>query len=413
MPREKGQTLRVGGLIVSALLTFMAAVVLIGDQNNLFRPMNHYSVRFANVRGLQAGNPVQLSGVSVGRVLEITLPEDPEEDELRVRIAVDRRYAERLRADSEARIQTLGLLGDKFIAVTSGSSDQPKIPHQGEIRAAASTNVDQLLASGQGVMENAVTVSASLARLLQRLEKGDSVLGLLLAPLPETERKKSVWDTLYGLLNAMDRLSEAVEDGEGPLPRLLFDKQMGDQLASSVARLEGLLIRVEAGDGLLPRLLEDPDMANQAEAAIADMRATAAHLAALSERLDRELSEDGDGLVPRLLYDGELASELTGEMRQIVERIDHITVELTEGDGTAAMLLRDARVYEAINDIIVGIDESWMLRWLVRNRQRAGIEKRYRETEGEAGARRTGDPRQGPPPGGAGGAQDLPEADPD
>ena len=380
MPRERSPTLRVGGLIVSALLAFMAVVVLIGDQNNLFRPMNHYNVRFANVQGLQAGNPVQLSGVSVGRVLEITLPEDPQENELRVRIAVDRRYAERLRGDSEARIRTLGLLGDKFIALTSGTPDQPVIPHQGEIHAASSAGVDQLLKSGEGVMENAATISASLARLLQRLEKGDSVLGLLLAPLPE-DRKKSVWETLFGLLDAMDRLSEAIEDGEGPLTRLLFDKQMGDQLASSVSRLEGLLTRVDEGDGLLPRLIDDETMADEVEKTLADMRATAAHLAALSKRLDREFSAEGEGLVPRLLYDEQLADELTGEMREIVERMDHITVELTEGDGTAALLLRDARLYEAINDIIVGIDESWMLRWLVRNRQRAGIEKRYREAE--------------------------------
>ena len=30
-----------------------------------------------------------------------------------------------------------------------------------------------------------------------------------------------------------------------------------------------------------------------------------------------------------------------------------------------------------MNDIIVGVDESAMLRWLVRNRQKKGIEERY------------------------------------
>ena len=45
-------------------------------------------------------------------------------------------------------------------------------------------------------------------------------------------------------------------------------------------------------------------------------------------------------------------------------------------------MIDDPQVYEAINDIIVGIDESRFLRWLVRSRQKEGIEKRY-ETEQE------------------------------
>ena len=46
----------------------------------------------------------------------------------------------------------------------------------------------------------------------------------------------------------------------------------------------------------------------------------------------------------------------------------------------------DPQVYEAMNDIIVGIDESKMLRWLVRNRQKSGIKVRYEDQiEGQEG----------------------------
>ena len=45
------------------------------------------------------------------------------------------------------------------------------------------------------------------------------------------------------------------------------------------------------------------------------------------------------------------------------------------------MLIDDPSVYEAINDVIVGVDESRLLRWLVRNRQKTGIKNRYREEQ--------------------------------
>ena len=41
------------------------------------------------------------------------------------------------------------------------------------------------------------------------------------------------------------------------------------------------------------------------------------------------------------------------------------------------MLINDPSVYQAVNDIIVGVNESSLLRWLIRNRQKKGIEQRY------------------------------------
>ncbi|HET9768989.1 MAG TPA: hypothetical protein VFS60_19240, partial [Thermoanaerobaculia bacterium] len=39
------------------------------------------------------------------------------------------------------------------------------------------------------------------------------------------------------------------------------------------------------------------------------------------------------------------------------------------------------RIYDAVNDIVVGVNESRMLRWLIRSRQKKGIKARY-EAEG-------------------------------
>jgi hypothetical protein len=53
-------------------------------------------------------------------------------------------------------------------------------------------------------------------------------------------------------------------------------------------------------------------------------------------------------------------------------------------------LISDPSVYESVNDILIGINESKLLRWLIRNRQQSGIQKRY-DTE-------SGKPPAAPPP---------------
>jgi hypothetical protein len=51
--------------------------------------------------------------------------------------------------------------------------------------------------------------------------------------------------------------------------------------------------------------------------------------------------------------------------------------KVNRGEGTAGKLISDPSVYESVNDILIGINESKLLRWLIRNRQQSGIQKRY------------------------------------
>lgn len=386
MPRE---TVRVGLVVLAALGALAVGIILIGEQNNLFRSKNHYVVRLVTAGGLQAGNPVQLNGVDVGRVRDVVLPIEAEKNKLEVSITVDARYAARIRADSRARIKTLGLLGDKFVDLTSGSEDQPLIEHGGEIPAAEATDVDRLLASGEDVVANIVSISVSLKEILARMERGEGLLGELMRPRAPGEA--GISDTLQAMLDAVERASFSMEHGEGPLARMLHDRQLAEQVDAMLAKLDALLASLVEGDGLVPGLLHDAELRLRFERTLGNVEGASARLEAMAGAL-----ESGDGLLPRLLHDEALASQLTGELRMLLERLNRIAEQIDEGDGTVARLIDDPSVYQALNDIVIGIDESRLLRWLVRNRQKAGIEKRYEEaTGGEEGAEEGGADAEG------------------
>ena len=104
----------------------------------------------------------------------------------------------------------------------------------------------------------------------------------------------------------------------------------------------------------------------------------------------------GDGLLPRLMKDEALADELETELRGLLEQLNEAAEKLNRGEGTAAKLLNDPAVYDAISDILVGINESRMLRWLIRNRQKAGIRERYEDAQGPPDANPTAEPNTHP-----------------
>ena len=62
-----------------------------------------------------------------------------------------------------------------------------------------------------------------------------------------------------------------------------------------------------------------------------------------------------------------------------MKQLNEIVGKVNKGEGTAGKLITDPGLYESVNDILIGINESKLLRWLIRNRQQAGIEKRYDE----------------------------------
>ncbi|HEY8143851.1 MAG TPA: MlaD family protein [Kofleriaceae bacterium] len=363
--------LKVGALVLAALVVVALGVFFIGKDDRLFGRKAKYHVRFESVTGLSEGSPVQLDGVVVGTVKEVNLPVDIKQNEITVWLQLDRRYAGRIRGDSAAKIKTLGLLGDRYIAVNSGTPESPQIPIGGEIPTAEQTNIDQLVSSGEDVMQNVVQISHSLSHVLDRMDKGEGLLGKLTTDSPEGE---SIGSSLQHTAESVKNLADKIEHGQGPLGRLIDDKALGDQFAQAVTRLNGTLGKLETGKGALPALLDDPATKQKVDATLDGLVKATESLSVVADDL-----RSGDGLLPKLIHDPEYGKKVTRDLEQIMERLNLVATRLTEGDGTVAQLINDPEVYAAVKDILVGVNESKMLRWLIRNRQKAGIEKRYEE----------------------------------
>jgi phospholipid/cholesterol/gamma-HCH transport system substrate-binding protein len=81
-----------------------------------------YMVRakFENIGDLKEGSPVTLAGVRIGRVESIGF--DPQDFKATVALRIDRQYAT-IPEDSDASIQTSGLLGGKYVGIGAGGSE--------------------------------------------------------------------------------------------------------------------------------------------------------------------------------------------------------------------------------------------------------------------------------------------------
>ena len=368
--KSEGSAVRVGFMVAATAVVLALGIFLIGQQNFLFTATNSYFVRYGNVGGLAEGNPVQLNGVNVGRVERIVLPEETTEPGIEVWIEVERRYAARIRQDSLARIKSLGLLGDKYVQITSGSPQAPPVEPGAEIAADQPTDVDALIATGEDVMGDIVATARSLSTILERMEAGEGLLGELVS----AREGKRVTDTVIETLESVQRVAADVEAGKGTLGRLVADDQLADRIGEVVEQLDSVLGEIRTGDGLLPALISDSETRTAFEQTVEGARSTLDDLSGVAADI-----REGDGLLPRLIHDEEVARQLLDETNELLERLNRVTEKLDQGEGTAARLINDPSVYEALQDVVIGVNESRLLRWLIRNRQKAGIRKRYQE----------------------------------
>jgi phospholipid/cholesterol/gamma-HCH transport system substrate-binding protein len=81
-----------------------------------------YSVtaKFDNIGDLKAGSPVTMAGVNIGRVEAIRF--DPKDYKAAVTLRIEKQYSE-IPEDSDASINTAGLLGGKYIGIGPGGSE--------------------------------------------------------------------------------------------------------------------------------------------------------------------------------------------------------------------------------------------------------------------------------------------------
>jgi phospholipid/cholesterol/gamma-HCH transport system substrate-binding protein len=376
----KDKTIRVGLLVSAALVILMVFLFFIGSEQKIFARKSEYEVRLENVTGLTEGNPVRMSGVTIGTIRDIKLPQDPKQKQVEILLMIDRKYGERVRGDSRVRLKKLGLLtGDTYIDVTPGTPRFPALEPGSIIASQKGTDVEALITSGEDLMENLVQISYSLKNILGRVDRGEGLIGELTS---QSETRQRLTDTFLTTLNKTNAALTHMESGRGVMGKLIYDDAYAERLTTSLAgaaeSMQALTGNIQSsfqrGDGLVPALMNDAEAKTRVYELIENLRTTSANLAAFSGSM-----QTGQGLVPRLMNDREYGDTALNEFSGLVRQLNEVVTKINTGEGTAGKLISDPSMYESINDILIGINESKLLRWLIRSRQQSGIERRVEE----------------------------------
>lgn len=105
-----------GALVIAALVGLFGMTVVVG--NVMRGETKTWQVQFGYVSGLEKNAPVYFAGTEVGKVDEIQVLHGEERPVL-LTLSIDKEI--QLRGDSQAFVDTLGMMGEKFVELTPGT----------------------------------------------------------------------------------------------------------------------------------------------------------------------------------------------------------------------------------------------------------------------------------------------------
>ena len=376
--REIALKFRVGVFVLVALAVFLGLVYALGARARLFEARYTIHADFTEVGGLIEGATVRLAGVQIGRVTGVHLPGEPG-GKVRVDLTIARRYSDRIRKNSIARIETQGLLGDKIVEITVGNATAlPVAPGEvlaardpadfGRVIAAGAETAKDVGALAAALRETAEKVNQSkliedtattvnkLGRVVDQVEHGRGWAHALVYEEPLALRR------LNELIATTQALVERVEKGQGAAGVLVSPESTASakRFVAAMDRISGMVEQPEREPGLLPGLLFDPKYRSVLE----DLRTVAHNLREVSDRL-----AGGRGTLGSLVADSGDEGELTltlQDLRAAVANLKAISQKINEGEGTVGALIADPAIYERLVTILDGAQRSFLLRSMIR-----------------------------------------------
>ncbi len=350
--REKRVIIRAGLFIALGLALAGVVVFIIGKERRLFEDENSYIGAFDNVDGLALDAPVRLGGLTVGKVAKVTFADDLGDKRILVRMEISRRYAERIRADSVARVVGRGVLGDKAIDVSLGTPNEAIVENGGELKTGVSGDISSLLKAASEIIDNAVGITRNLRT------------GVESYTTPELTQDVTQF------IKSARNIAMEIEKGKGPAHTLIYDQRVSDdiktlvsraaevslRLDAAVTKVDTLLYDVKNGEGSLHALIYDKKIAQ----AVNELGTAADEVA----QLIHDAKNSKDGAVYQLIYGD--ARTLMADLSQSAADIRSVTTKIKAGEGTLGAVINDPSVYEDLKEILGNIKRNRVLRELVR-----------------------------------------------
>lgn len=258
---------RLGMFIAGGIAVFVIAIFIIGKQQNLFNPVFKLTTNFLNVSGLQVGNNVRFSGITVGTVDNITIIND---STVQVDLMIKKSVQQFIKADCKAGIGSEGIIGDKVVIITQGSADAALAKDGQHILSKEPVETDDIIVSLQATSVNAQVVTLQLAEIMTNINNGKGTLGRLIQDSTVAENINQIIGNFKKSSEGLDETIEVTKENAFAFMESLKKTVGKTEVASN--QLGEIMTKINSGEGTLGRLIQDTTLATNLDVTVINLK---------------------------------------------------------------------------------------------------------------------------------------------
>lgn len=318
-----GKSIRLGVFIIIGIAIFAYAIYIIGKQRNLFGNTFAVSGIFKDVSGLKVGSNVRYSGINAGTVSNIKLVNDTL---VRVQVTLENRVHPFIREDSRMEIGTEGVMGNKVVNITPGSSTYPVVEEGDVLETVEAVKIDEILEELKKSSVNTTVVTKNLAEITSKINQGEGIFGKLFTDTSFTNNLDEISRNTALLTRNFSSITDKINHEEGVVGKLLSDTtlakefdQAGNNLLESTRELRGITQKINEGGGLFGKMFTDTSFTRSLGSSARNLEYTTRQAKTISENLAKitRQIESGRGVINKLLTDSVFADSLDGTLKNI------------------------------------------------------------------------------------------------
>ncbi len=295
MEKTTSQKIRLGLFVIIGLLVFILAIYFIGDKQKMFGKTNHLEAIFNNVNGLQLGNNVRYSGISVGTVRGIEMINDTT---IRVDMMIDKAIFPYIKKDAIATISSDGLVGNMIISIIPGNGNEASVKPGDEIHSYNRIRTEDMLNTLSITNKNAAKLTSNLLKITNEINDGKGPLSLL---LKDTLMAKDLKETMRYLKLTTKGASETVTkidklvtslDNKDNVVGVIKDSAVANKIKNMVtnldlstkeiklviANLNATILNIKDGKGSINYLANDPELVEKIDSTMTNINKASAKL---------------------------------------------------------------------------------------------------------------------------------------
>ncbi len=259
---------RLGIFVFLGTALIIVAVFMIGNRESLF--ISTYTVKtyFTKVEGLKNGAPVRLSGYDIGSVSNLVLKSDTS-GQVEVEMRIEERVKHFIRLDSEASIETEGLVGKKIVSISPGTTELAIVQEGGVIKSKDPVNVAEIIEEVQSIMAYLNTITKEFAEVSEKINRGEGTVGKALTDdqlyYATVDVTRSAEKSLNSITDRMETISDfIIQIGENFNGIML-------KVDYAVQDVQKMISEIKQGKGLAGSMINDQGVFDSVKTVVANL----------------------------------------------------------------------------------------------------------------------------------------------